>query len=906
MSALTRNDTLRYHHLHELIDRRGLSLPWCEANCRSVTAATASELLGYKAHSDGIWLEGENMEGQYKPDTPWKGTGEKKAPKYRTALGDYDAILPRHPENPRFWADTEALKSACYIINGRPFIIITEGFFKALYGCAISLPTVSLMGIEMGLTPKEKDPQGKRYLVPTLERLSRAGFGFIHAFDADCATNPAVITATRKLCHQIASFSVPQYIATGLWSVDEGKGMDDYIQKNGEEAFRRQVLAKAVPFEAWEAQFRSSSGRDDEKLSQQSLSVRLIDKYREILAWHVPNKAWYMYEHPAEGKVIPGVWAEVSDEVVGYLVTTEAAQRLSHFNHDLVAGAIRFMKYQLRVDHWKTMPGFVCMKDCVLEVSTLTVHPHAPGYRFLSALPYSWRDRSVGCEPVKEWLLEICEGRREFVEVIRAAMNATVTEKAGRLQRFMELLGFGGTGKGSIIRLVTSLVGRENVAVTDLKQLEKNRFETASLYGKKAVIITDSERYAGDVAILKALTGQDLLRYEKKGVQQTKGYRFDGMVWIAANEAIQSADYTSGLKRRRLSMPFNRVVPPHMRRDLESEFEPFLPGVLSWVLSMPSGDVIDYLQNTDAKAPSLRGFQADILLETNPIALWADTALVLSPGRKTFVGNKGMDASQYLFANYSAWAESAGYNPVSQARFSRNLLDLLKSQLGVSDVDKGRGNKGSYIEGITIRLPGMDSWPRLITGDGFLENSDASVTGQVTGESLTEKGIEESDGFLSREVPENSSATDPPSNIESSETNLEISGEIPQNPSLEPIPAVTKPVTGDGSPVKNPSLLLLESMKAAWNDRFRLGELVLAACEEELQAVAASLSTEEISYLQEAARSAWKPGFNRDVVYQGERVEVWKAGQGRSVTVKTKGGSYLSVKCGDLAPWLGI
>jgi putative DNA primase/helicase len=81
-----------------------------------------------------------------------------------------------------------------------------------------------------------------------------------------------------------------------------------------------------------------------------------------------------------------------------------------------------------------------------------------------------------------------------------------------------------------------------------------------------------------------------------------------------------------------------------MRRDLESEFEPFLPGVLYWVLLMPEAEVIEYLQNTDAKAPSLRGFQADILLETNPIALWADTALVISPGRKTFVGNKGMDS----------------------------------------------------------------------------------------------------------------------------------------------------------------------------------------------------------------------------------------------------------------------
>ena len=63
-------------------------------------------------------------------------------------------------------------------------------------------------------------------------------------------------------------------------------------------------------------------------------------------------------------------------------------------------------------------------------------------------------------------------------------MKATVTER-GDLQRYMELIGYGGSGKGTILRLLTQLVGKNNIAVTDLKQLEKNRFETASFYGKK-------------------------------------------------------------------------------------------------------------------------------------------------------------------------------------------------------------------------------------------------------------------------------------------------------------------------------------------------------------------------------------------------------------------------------------
>lgn len=908
--------TLLPEHTRELEKRRGLPKEWCEVNCRSVSAKEASDLLGYKALSAGIWIEGDNFQGHYKPDKPWKGEDDKRAPKYRSPLGEYDAMFPRHPVDAHYWTDFEALKSRCYSVDGHPCVVVTEGFFKAMMGCAIGLPTVSIMGVEMGLTPNDKDPQGKRYLVESLEKLARAGFGFIHAFDADCFWNQEVISAQRKLAHQIAKFSVPQYIATGVWTVDEGKGMDDYIQKNGEDAFRREVLAKSVSFELWEAQFRKPDEKE-KKVSQQTLSLEIIEKYRDVLAWHVPNKAWYWYGQPIEGRVIPGVWAEVPDEVIGYMVVTEAMKHLTHFNHDLIAGTMRLLKYHLKVIHWEAKPGYVCLKDCVLEVETLKEYPHQPGYRFLSALPYRWGDRGVGCEPVKAWLLEACEGRREWVEVLRAAMNATLTERAGTLQRFMELVGFGGTGKGTIIRLTTALVGKENVAVTDLKQLEKNRFETASLYGKKAVIITDSERYAGDVATLKALTGQDLIRYEKKGVQQTQGYRYNGMVWIAANEAIHSADYTSGLKRRRLSMPFNRVVPPHKRRDLEREFEPYLPGLLHWVLSMPEDEVVSYLRDTDAKVPSLRGFQAEVLLETNPIALWADTSLVLSPGVKTYVGNKGMDASQYLFASYSQWAETAGYNPVSQARFSRNLLDLLKSQLGITEVEKGRGNKGAYLQGIMLRISGMESWERLITGGGLGKPSDGSRDGSVTvrvmPETFVETDFHGSDGFLSqtisKEVLIESPSNDPPRGEEKNHPYMEQSSLLPttllQNPSQTDVSIVTLSVTDDESAHKSPSLLL-QALITTWDAIFELGNLVLSASEEEVVEIARKITPSQVEHLISAADSVWKPGLNRDAVYKGERVEIWEAGQGRSVTVKTAAGSMLKVKRGDLRPWLGI
>jgi putative DNA primase/helicase len=57
-----------------------------------------------------ILLEGVGIQIHFKPDRPWKNEGEKRAPKYRSPLGDYDAMLPIHPDDKAYWDDLEALK----------------------------------------------------------------------------------------------------------------------------------------------------------------------------------------------------------------------------------------------------------------------------------------------------------------------------------------------------------------------------------------------------------------------------------------------------------------------------------------------------------------------------------------------------------------------------------------------------------------------------------------------------------------------------------------------------------------------------------------------------------------------------------------------------------------------------
>ncbi len=63
---------------------------------------------------------------------------------------------------------------------------------------------------------------------------------------------------------------------------------------------------------------------------------------------------------------------------------------------------------------------------------------------------------------------------------------------------------------------------------------------------------------------------------------------------------------------------------------------------------------------------------------------------------------------------------------------------------------------------------------------------------------------------------------------------------------------------------------------------------------------------QQIKHIKDAANSVWAPGLNRDADYNGERVEIFEAGRGREIKVRTSTGSFIKLKRGNLRPWLGI
>ena len=470
--------------------------------------------------------------------------------------------------------------------------------------------------------------------------------------------------------------------------------------------------------------------------SQSDLADWLAERYQGKLAWNSDKQSWYVY-----GSVTKGIWSVGSTERIGRLVKSElksaaneiakAGKKKPNYTISFVNGVTALLKLDLEVDQWEEAEGLLPMLNGVLDLETRKLLPHSPSNRLTWCLPYEYNVLAT-CEPIQQWLLTMCGGDRSLVQLMRAYLLGIVTGRTD-WQKYLELIGPGGTGKSTLTRLATALVGQENVHTTTLHKLEKSKFETASIAGKRLVLINDSERYAGDVTKLKNLTGQDTLPYEVKFKQSKGGFTPDALVIVSTNEVIQSSDYTSGLARRRISVPMLNQIKSDRQKNLiehknglmRGEFLPYIPGLLNWVLAMDSESATEIVNNYEENVPSLLAMKAKTLVETNPIADWLDNFIVYDPTAKTNVGvakrDKDsnspfwyLDTDKRLYPNYCEYCHNSGTKAVSLRRFVNLLSDLGNNQLDL-DITRSRDRMGSYFVGLKIRSDFDDS-PPLVTG----------------------------------------------------------------------------------------------------------------------------------------------------------------------------------------------
>ena len=709
-------DQLTDQHWENATKERGLDPHWILANCYSVDIKQASEILHYQAKSGGIVID-TPTQIQLRPDKPWRSEKGKKAPKYRTPLkDDYDAILPTNPHDPSYWNDIEKLKSTAYNVDGTPCLLITEGGFKAIAGCSNGLPTLGLCGVEQGLTGSKYDPEGKRFLVPSLRHYAEHGFGFIIGFDADCASNKNVIDAEEKLAFQLEKFGVPVYSITGTWSEVDGKGMDDFIQAKGIEAFRE----KLVKAEKASEKYQKDDEGDEKKQKPpkpSEIGKELVENFKERWVYCIQFKSWLIYEWEAAG-----VWSVIDDELIEHLVFLELEYReldiyrTNRYMSDLIG----YLKNKLAISTWEEASrGYLPFNNGVYDLTSGKLHDHSPDFYLTWKLERDYSAIALDCDTILNFLARLANSNSRNYQLLLHYLAALLKGRFD-LQKFLYLVGTGGSGKSTFLNLAQKLVGEKNTSTQSLEELE-DKHNIMDLFGKRLLALPDqspiSTRKNGN---FKRLTGGDPLS-GRLLYKNTASFQFQGMSILTSNSFVFPGSAQNWLTRRMILIECNQIIPKQERASgIEKKMEGELEAFTNYLLSIPNETIENVLKGIDES--EVNQYSWEYLCQSDGLAAWFNDEIVQEDDAVSPIGSDGYKwkSEEYdpqissLYASYCHYCRNSGRTPKTTQTFSNDLIELAKQMLGWNvekKLKKFGGQSKKSIIGLRLRTEQDEDTP---------------------------------------------------------------------------------------------------------------------------------------------------------------------------------------------------
>ena len=245
--------------------------------------------------------------------------------------------------------------------------------------------------------------------------------------------------------------------------------------------------------------------------------------------------------------------------------------------------------------------------------------------------------------------------------------------------------GKGNNGKTRLLGTYTRLIGHDLVMAMPIGDLEKNRFITASLLGKLAIIDDDvnsgtrlPDGHLKRLSEEKTVTGE-----HKYGPSFTFTSRT--AIFTLFNNPPSLADLSHGMQRRLIAVPFDRSFAPE--EDDKGLFQAIWATEMSGILNRYIAGLQRLIRRDWSFAPPAASMaaKASLLKAANPVPAFIDECCE----------REGAAYVQPLYDAYRTWADAAGIKYQQQRlSFQRNLESL--------GFDVRHGENGPKLHGLRL------------------------------------------------------------------------------------------------------------------------------------------------------------------------------------------------------------
>jgi P4 family phage/plasmid primase-like protien len=307
----------------------------------------------------------------------------------------------------------------------------------------------------------------------------------------------------------------------------------------------------------------------------------------------------------------------------------------------------------------------ISMKNGLFQMDQLVLFPHSIGFFTYNSLPFDY-DPTAECPNWLKFLDDIWGEDTQSKELLQEYFGYILSGDT-RQQKFLNIIGPRRSGKGTINRVLTEILGAENVVAPQMDELA-DTFGLQPWLGKPLATFTDARVSAkssgGVVTQLLRIVGADPVTVNRKNKESWTG-KLPTRIVVYSNEMLQLAENSNALTGRMLVLTMNNSFYGKEDVELGDRLALELGGIFNWALEGHKRRVARSGQRfiQPASGQSTLDMMSEI---ANPLASFMDEALEFRLGAT-------VDKDD-LFACYKHWALKKNYHPGTEMSFKRRFM----------------------------------------------------------------------------------------------------------------------------------------------------------------------------------------------------------------------------------------
>ncbi|MFF3376201.1 phage/plasmid primase, P4 family [Streptomyces sp. NPDC002680] len=308
----------------------------------------------------------------------------------------------------------------------------------------------------------------------------------------------------------------------------------------------------------------------------------------------------------------------------------------------------------------------VACENGLLRIRDRALLPHTPRFFNIVSVPFAY-DPAATAPEWEHFLSEVWTDDPDSITALQEWFGYVLSGRTD-LQKILLIVGPSRSGKGTIARVLKSLVGKENLAGPTLAGLSTN-FGLATLIGKSLAVISDARLSGNDnsqvVERLLTVSGEDTLDVDRKYREQWTG-KLPSRLMILSNELPHFGDSSGVIANRFVLLNTRLSWLGKEDTTLTDRLTAEMPGIFNWAL-----EGLARLQRTRriTEPASSRDAVTTMRDTASPTSAFVRERCTTGPTCTVPV-----DA---LWNIWREWAEDNGVRAGTKQVFGRNLLSVV-------------------------------------------------------------------------------------------------------------------------------------------------------------------------------------------------------------------------------------